>query len=466
MILVPDHDIALSGPHLAVLGADAVAGWNTSTVPIDDAKVATLYGHARKLLKWVHYELRSLTPLHLAFDRITAPKRDDAVAGVFEAQWTICSLLYIAEQSRWDSSTSTWLATFAADKYVAQLSLGSAAVTRAALKATGGVPWETAKTIGTLARWVYGEDRVADRLTVLQVVVANALEEKDAAVKGTELLRQADDIAKRVEAAWKAFIEQKLDQFFGQLKQLEETIEATSRAYHEQVQALTKTLIDSMLAAVAVVVGSFIAAMFKTPFQPYVFWFGAGVYLAYLLVFPILVGLSASWQRFSDSARMFGRRKEEYGTRLTPKQVDEIVGTTVSDRERWFKRWFGFTVFLYVVVVIVVLVATIYLPDSIRTWNDRFSVTEIAYGKESNGIVPVMIRGENFDKDKEIVIILGGAAYANTDGQALKSTARPCSRWRCRNEACAAWSLCGREGVRFGGSCLFLDDIPATSRGG
>jgi hypothetical protein len=54
-----------------------------------------------------------------------------------------------------------------------------------------------------------------------------------------------------------------------------------------------------------------------------------------------------------------GRR---YGTRLTPKQVDEIVGTTVSDRERWFKRWFGFTVFLYVVVVIVVLVATIYLP--------------------------------------------------------------------------------------------------------
>jgi hypothetical protein len=207
-----------------------------------------------------------------------------------------------------DSSTSTWLATFAADKYVAQLSLGSAAAARVALKATGSSVGD-GETIGTLARWVYGEDRVADRLTVLQVVVANALEGERRRGEGDGAPGQADDIAKRVEAAWKAFIEQKLDKFFGQLKQLEETIEATSRAYHEQVQALTKTLIDSMLAAVAVVVGSFIAAMFKTPFQPYVFWFGAGVYLAYLLVFPILVGLSASGSAH-DSARMFGRRKE------------------------------------------------------------------------------------------------------------------------------------------------------------
>ena len=51
------------------------------------------------------------------------------------------------------------------------------------------------------------------------------------------------------------------------MKELEETVEDTTKDYNDQVHSLTKTAIDNVLAAVAVIVGSFLAAMFKSPFQ-------------------------------------------------------------------------------------------------------------------------------------------------------------------------------------------------------
>jgi len=317
IILVAEREIELRGPHLEIIGGNAQSSTVVSPPPADIVRAA------RDLLKWVHYELTVLTPMHLEITLANA-KKGDAIAEVAFAQWMLCSLLYLANHSRFDPDQKQWIATFVAERNSVPVDVDAAAL----LPGT-----DAARAIGRRTRWVYeGDKQVADRLTIAQNVIAHVLEDAETSMRAPELVRQAEEIAKRIEGGWKAFIGQKLDKYFGQIKQLEDTVDATSRAYDEQVQALTKALIDSMLAAVGVVIGSFIAAMFKSPFQKYVFWFGTGVYLVYLVAFPIGVGLSVTWIRFRAARAAFATRRKAFEERLTPAGVDEIVGKTVERR--------------------------------------------------------------------------------------------------------------------------------------
>jgi len=179
--------------------------------------------------------------------------------------------------------------------------------------------------------------------------------------------------------------------------------------------------LPSLLAAVGVVVGSFIAAILKSPFEAYIFWFGTGIYLGYLIVFPICVGLISAWQRFKDSQKAFQKRAVVFGKRLSPEEVTEIVSSTVKNSEGRFKKWFSATVVLYVVVVLLVLVAMVKVPREIRKWTDNFELTSVSYDEPANSdVVPLVIRGQNFDKDKEIAVSIGESKFTNTDGQTLK----------------------------------------------
>ena len=445
IILVPDHNIELNGDYLAVLGGEMVAEWKEYLPKKKPGELLDIVKYicdqARLNLKWVHIGLDHLTPLQLKVDwkkpedgTEGGPSKDDSIAGALFAQLLACSLLYMAGHSSSNRKLTSsvpvdtkvddsWVATFAADKYVVKFDIRNASEIVQMLKAdSAGNPWKTSQAIADLAMWIYEEERgAANRLIVVQSSIASSIQKNDSSVNFRELVRRATEIYMRVQWAWKAFIEGKLDQYFSQVKELEDTIETTTKTYNEQVQSLTKSLVDNMLVAVGVIVGSFIAAIFKSPFESYVFWFGTGIYLAYLVIFPIGVGLFSTWQRFNDARNSFVKRKEDFAKRLTDDQVNNIVGPTVTDREKWFKKWFWVTTALYGLVLALVITAIIIVPDLIKTWGDQFEITGVSYGQPATSeAVPLLIRGSNFDKDKEIVVTIGASEFTNTDGQSLK----------------------------------------------
>jgi len=452
IILVPDHPIELNGDYLAVLGGDAVArtqNYKSSKKPTERLQLCEFVNkQARDKLKWVHVELNLLTPLQFKVAAAKSgddsePPKDDPIAGALYAQSLACSLLYMAAHSSWKQSgltqnrrngrvaqnpawehrDSSWVATFAAAKGVVSLRIGDAHQLKDVLVSNStGSPWKTSQTIADLATWIYEQERdVGNRLIVVQHILVSTLEDNEPSQALSQFVRRASEVAKRVEWGWDAFIGDKLESYFSREKELEETIESTTKAYNEQVQTMTKTLIDNMLAAVGVVVGSFIAAIFKSPFQEYVFWVAIGIYTAYLVIFPISVGLTSTWQRFSDSSKSFRKRKEDFKQRLTDAQVEQIVGDTVTKREWWFTKWFGVTTVLYLVVLGLMIVAMFVVPSRIKRWGDDFALTDISYGGSPNSnTVSIIIRGDNFDKDKEIVVKIGSLGFTNTDDQTLK----------------------------------------------
>jgi hypothetical protein len=198
------------------------------------------------------------------------------------------------------------------------------------------------------------------------------------------------------------------------VKALEETVAATAKDYNEQVGVLAASVIASMLAAVGVILGSFLAALFKSPFEAYAFRFGTIVYTIYLLVFPMGVGLTATWQRFRKSKETFEARRRSFAQRLREDPVREITEPVLGKSESWFRKWYAASVAAYAIVAVALAAAIILVPPAIESWSrkpDDFVLKSASRNQPVNGAVK--IRGEHFDKEKDIVVTLGHGTFTN-----------------------------------------------------
>ncbi|HEV7396343.1 MAG TPA: hypothetical protein VGN86_07510, partial [Pyrinomonadaceae bacterium] len=165
--------------------------------------------------------------------------------------------------------------------------------------------------------------------------------------------------------------------------------------------------------------GSFLVAVLKSPFEAQVFRFGTVIYWIYLAIFLIGLGLYSAWQRFKDSKDLFEQRKRDFAGRLDAREVEDIVRTTVSDRERKFKGSFRNVTITYILILVLLAVAIWWVPVLIQRWN-YFTLIDVSYGAPVKGTIPVTIRGESFDTAQEIVVSIGNSKFTNTNESSLK----------------------------------------------
>lgn len=404
VLLVESHDVHLDGPWLAIVGGTAITQWRSAIgEPPGEPSILAL---ARVKTNRLEFRLNRLTPLHLMVG-IQQAADADSITATLHAQLFLCSVVYLAQRSTWDASAGVWTCTFAADRQETDVRLAAPAT-------RGPTEWGAAHTLGELARWGYETDRLDDRLIVLQRTFVDALQNNSADTNGTEILRLAPELSKRVRWSWEAFISGELKKYIDQVKTLEETVAGTAKDYNEQVGALAATVIANMLGAVGVILGSFLAAIFKSPFEAYAFRFGTIVYVIYLLVFPMGVGLTATWQRFKKSRETFDARKTSFAQRLREEPVRKITESILGYSESWFRKWYAASVAMYVIVVGVLIAAIILVPPAIKRWNgnpDDFVLRSASRNQPVNAAVT--IRGQHFDKEKDIVVTLRHATFTN-----------------------------------------------------
>jgi hypothetical protein len=356
LLLIPDHEISLSGDYLAVAGGGECGKWQDylAQTPPDRTKVEQMYDAARQSLKWVHFEFKHMTPLQLKVAGEHRP--DDNIASAIYARLAAISVLYTADHA--SASATQWRATYAAQNYTAEVVIENAQATTA----------QSALALCEIAEWAYSDaQHKSDRLKVIQSVVAHGLQGNDPSENYRELLRKAVHFKSEVDWGWTAFIEGKLEIYFSRVREIEQVVDAGVKDFNEQIQSLTKTLTDNALAAVGVIVGSFIAALFGDKFNPQIFRFGVGLYAVYLLVFPGLIGLTHTWQRYGTAKDSFDKRKNDFCKRLSRRNVEDIIGTTVGTLQNRFKVWFNVTVAVYFIVIGLLAFAIWAAPALIKT---------------------------------------------------------------------------------------------------
>jgi hypothetical protein len=149
---------------------------------------------------------------------------------------------------------------------------------------------------------------------------------------------------------WKAFVEGKVGEYLDLVKDVEDAVGDTVTAFSDRAAASMKTVGDTMLAAVAVIIASFIASAFKDPFNATLFRFGLRAYSLYVITFPGLLGLSASHYAMRSALHTFTSRIARFKETLHPDKIDAVVGTRVADAERGYYRWLAAVAIIYMVV--------------------------------------------------------------------------------------------------------------------
>lgn len=395
VIILPGDDLHLDGDFLAITNANR---WR-STISVPSAEPA-MHERAKKQVYWSGDLPVRLTPEHLLVQG--EAQSGDAVAAALYANLFALALIYLAQRT--ENKAGEIRCTFSADRQEAEI-----VVTTPAMAAAED--WMAARQLAELASWIYRvENEADDRFVVVQHTFVDALKHNSAGTTAAEVLRLAPALVKRAQWGWEAFVGGQLKKYFDQVKALEEAVAATARDYAEQVTTMTTSLSTNMLAAVAVVVGSFIAGLLKTPFADAVFIIGVGVYAVYLLVFPLAVGLGSTRGRFENTKRNFETRKTSFERRLGQAQVDDIVKPVLDSSEPRFWWWYWCTFWIYTGVLLLLVIGVFAVP--MFTVNpDDFSVAAAKVNEPVAGAVT--IRGEHFDRRKEIVVTLGRSTFTN-----------------------------------------------------
>jgi hypothetical protein len=371
LLLVVDHDVAVDGQYLTVVGGRHLGRWQEflpAAAP-DGERVRSVHAKAIDAvpLRWTYFSLRHLTPHQLLVRWSNGnPPADDPVLRALYGQLLALSLIYSANQSK-QITGGGWRFTYGAGQ-VAELAYPDTAAFSTALAGgePGWSPWEAATTLAETVLWAYEDTQdAADRLPVLQSVIGERLQSNDADANGRLIVRHAASIHLHVEWSWQTYIEGKLKLYFDRVRQVEDLVAATVDGFSQQARTLTKGLADSMLAGIAVVVGSFLGAIFGKSFNVNVFRLGTALYAAYLALFPGLIGLVTAWQHFSSAEQAFAKREKEFKKRLFAASVDDLVGTQVQQATKRFRGWFWLAVSVYALVAVLLALAAVFIPDLI-----------------------------------------------------------------------------------------------------
>jgi len=345
LLLVPTRDIWLDGPYLGVLGGERLQDW-CAAIPMhlpDAERPKEMYRTCRDTLKWQSAWLSHLTPLHLVVEGKASP--GDRILNALWVHLVNLIILYTADRTIIQADGQRQ-ATYAGAQHSVELNLGDSRTLLGEGSKTG------MNALIQLFEWTYNPQWSVERLSHVQIGIAQALHAADPAVRYRLLVHNASNILAGLHWHWKAFIENKVDAYVSQVQALEDYVASTVQTFADQVAAIIKSLSDTMLAAVGALLGSFIAALFKDKFDPTIFVIGMLVYAFYVLLFPLGYNMTYQWQRYRVLVRGFQSRRERFEQRLYLENVNEIVGEHIAKSRRLFRRWFWATIIAYAVIII------------------------------------------------------------------------------------------------------------------
>jgi hypothetical protein len=227
--------------------------------------------------------------------------------------------------------------------------------------------------IAAVVDWCYqelpqqpGTDMAADRLPFIQTRVAQLLESRPEDRRLAGLARAMPTIQEGVRWQWRAFVEGRITEYLGHVKELEKGVGETVTRLSDQTSALVKRLTETSLAAVAALIASFIAATFKDPFQAELFRIGMMAYAAYVVVFPLLLGVSSTYGDARLATKAFQRQRENLAAVLGDDRVTQLVGSRTDDARGRFRFWSVVVVVLYLVAATAAVVAVFVVPDLVK----------------------------------------------------------------------------------------------------
>jgi sugar lactone lactonase YvrE len=373
VILVPEWEHTLDGRYLAVIGKNPLGDWKAIVAepapgaPGEEDEAlgpAKVYTACRTYLWWKEEWTTHLTPLHLATEGDAPP--GDPIGDRIHIHLANLCLLFTADRT--EGKMDEWLCTFTEAGEQAEVATASPERSLSP-ESAGGV-----RALVALVRWAYSRYLTSDRLGFLQIRIARELRGSLPSERYDRLLQQAVGILERIQPDWKMFMEGRIKEFSTQVKALEDDVAKTVESFSSQIAAMTKSLSDTMLGAVAVLLGAFIAALVKQDLRLEILTVTVAIYVGYLLLFPLTYNMRERWGSYQVLRDQFEARRERSEGGLSREKVEQIVGDHVARSDHRFRRWFFLVAFTYLLVA-----GALVQSINIARWLRRSPIESFAY---------------------------------------------------------------------------------------
>jgi len=344
IILVFGQDSFWDGAYFAVIGGKEINRLDAviPKTPPDAQIVRDMYQNCQDILRWQDKWLQGLTPLHLKIEGTTNP--NNLLDALFIHRLNLF-LLYTADRTV-SRDAIPQISQYSVASQTVEVPHWSPAVDFAE------ADLQSVAHLQDLLEWTYDEDHVSDRMTLVQIVFVKELDAVQPAARSRKLLDDGGRIFKDIELRWRSFIQGKIEAYTAQEQALEDYVEGTIQTFSGQISSMIKSLTDTMLAAVGALFVSFVAAIFKEKFEPFIFLTGAAGFSIYVLCFPLLYNMFYQRVRYQELVAGFEIRRKRFEERLFREKVCTVVGSQIIESKKRFEIWFWITVVIYVLVVV------------------------------------------------------------------------------------------------------------------
>ena len=366
LLVILDTDLRLTGDCLSIIGGDGQTNLEDEAhrpIPPDLDRVAV---RRNDYVGWDSTLATTLTPQHFHIDDKPVPSQ---LADRLTMLAVGLGAMYLSDRCREvqrpDDSGYT-VAEFRGREHVAFVPIDWNSAPSTTVDA------RQADAVLAVIAWSYerrpeypSSDMVADRLPFVQTRLAQLLEGRPEEDRLSALASVMPGVNEGVKWHWRSFVEGRVVEYLEQVRELEAAVNQTVTVLTDRTATLVKRLSETSLAAVATLIGSFIAAAFKDPFQADLFRVGMLAYAAYVLIFPLAIGVASANGEVRVALNTFRTQRNNLTNVLGDDRVHELVESRPQEAQDRFTFWRNIVIALYVVALAATVAAAIAVPNLI-----------------------------------------------------------------------------------------------------
>ena len=364
IILTQALPLFLDGPYLAFAGGELLHRWRelSPTTAPDMERLNKLYNNGRELVKWDRQWVQRLTPYHLdlhAGQEFAVAANPTARTLHALLQQHLLNLCVLFTANHTIQKKREWVAGYWDAENRVEMPSAPTADASIPVKSLDKAP-------GLLqaVRWVYTSQWPRDRIYFLQSAVTQEVRLRPTIDSNQVLLDEIETIHTGMERRLAQFVRDKEHAFSAAERALQTFSIETAESFSRQTSEIIKAVSETMLAAIAALLGSFIAAGFdNNSFDARIFTVGMVVYALYVLFFPLLYNMSNQWSRFHALAENVDAGYGRFSDKLGSDRAQELAGERITGSKRRFQVWFYLTVVVYILAIIGGLVAAFLVPQ-------------------------------------------------------------------------------------------------------
>ncbi len=350
LVIVSENGDRFDGNLLHIAGEDNAEDFRRTPPGINqDLREQLVRFYADDLSKpsWIGFNLNNLTPLHFIGDWTGAGKAAQE-AVTTERLLELC-ILFTANRSSYDERKKSFQSIYASSDRTVKLDL-----------AAHPTSLTTTRTLTDLADWM-SSSKDKDRLTIFQNITARMLSSDDPAENYRLFAGILPRIYGETRRHHRVFLDGQIGKHFEEVQKLGNYVAEVAKKISESIDLVTKSVTDTLLATVAVLVITVLAALVKNEASSGIFMISLRIYAGYLVFYALyrMGSIGHSYILLKQDAE---DQIATYKPKLGEDKVQELA-KPIARRKTQFIGWFWVTVVLYLALAIGLWIAGYWVPQ-------------------------------------------------------------------------------------------------------